>query len=190
MKSIILSILFLSLIKYCFAQEKAALHNEKNVIKAGLNTYFVEDPFVFNIALEHKIAVNKSLQLEVMPVFFKNKSVAKNGVGFAISYRNYLPKGNNDLSGIYISPMLKTGFVNIKYSTGFETKVTNINAAFLFGKQWFFENKLVLDFNGGIGFFKNYSTPEIIYLVVDKDKLSYNKSSVSPNFNLKVGYAF
>ena len=61
----------------------------------------------------------------------------------------------------------------------------------LFGKQWIYENRFVLDLSGELGVFKNHSTPEIIYLYYgDKEKLGYNKVSVSPNFNFKLGYLF
>ena len=190
MKKIIVLVLYMSIIQFCFAQKNTNLVKTKSIIKIGLSTYLVEDQFVFGIVLEHKIATNKSLQLEVLPLFSKNRFATKNGIGFVFSYRNYLRKNSSNLSGIYISPLIKAGLVNIKYNSNFETKVINFNAAFLFGKQWIFENKLVLDLNGGLGFFKNYSTPEIIYFALDKDKLGFNKSGISPNINLKIGYSF
>ena len=182
--------IFLILIQFCFAQKNTEFIKTKNLIKVGLSTYFVEDQFVFGIALEHKIATNKSLQLEALPLFSKNRFTTKKGIGFACSYRNYLRKSNNNLSGVYISPLVKVGAVNIKNNTNFETKVNNFNASFLFGKQWIFENRLILDFNGGLGFFNNESSPEIIYVDDGREKFGFNRSGISPNINIKVGYAF
>ena len=99
-----------------------------------------EDQFNLSLVLEHKIAQNKSIQIEAFPLFSKYKSTIKNGFGMACSYRKYFQKNNNDLKGIYISPPLKAGLVYTRYSSNFETKILNLNAAFLYR----FENNRLL----------------------------------------------
>lgn len=189
MKKIILSTIFFGLTFISFAQQKNNKVVPNNIIKMGFSTYFVGDQFVLGINWEHKIANRTSLQLELYPILNRGFLAYNRGLALAVGYRKYISKNEKGIQGLYYSPTIKAGLLKQKYTFDRPTTITNINGAFLFGKQWVYASRFVLDLNGGISLFNNYSDPPIIY----GDSYfytPYNRTSLAPNINLKIGYTF
>jgi hypothetical protein len=162
----------------------------KNNLKIGLNTSFNDDRFGFAVAWEFKVAKRQSLQIELMPIFLKTNYDKTNGLGVALSYRNYLSKNKEGLQGIYFSPAVKFSRLSESYGTNNTTTTNHFNAAILFGKQWVFKSGFSLDINGGFGFYR-YNGYRYRYYYggypTINDDINYG---ISPNLNIKVGYAF
>lgn len=163
--------------------------NTKNNFKFGLNTGFVGDRFALGVGWEFKVANKQSLQIELMPIFLRDRYESRNGFGVALSYRKYVSKNKEGLQGIYFSPALKISSLK---ETGYYTysvplKTNYFNASILFGKQWVYKSGFSLDINGGLGFYRgneNYKNYRNSYLASD---IIYG---ISPNLNIKIGYAF
>lgn len=195
LKSIALLFSFFIMLNMAFAQKSNfSPVNTKHNIKFGINTFFNEDEFVLGVSWEFKIANRQSIQLELSPKLYKDNYSKRNGIAFAASYRKYISKNKEGLQGIYLSPMIKYGVLNENYTGyGFRKSISNdFNAALLFGKQWVFKSGFSLDINGGVGLFnsKYVSTNTDPYGIPRTYTTRDNNYGITPNFNLKVGYAF
>lgn len=190
MKLIILIFLALFTLNSSFAQKKSSFSpsETKNNLKIGLNTDFF-DPHPFAIAWEFKVANKQSMQIEFLPIFFKDNYSKTNGLAIALSYRKYISKNKEGLQGIYFSPMIKYGVLNESYGGSTESKSNNLNIAFLFGKQWIFKSGFSLDLNGGVGYYNGKDNNRYGYNPIGSP-LTYNSYGISPSLNIKIGYAF
>jgi Protein of unknown function (DUF3575) len=182
-----------------FAQKNSfSPANTKNNLKIGLNTSFVGDRFGFAVAWEFKVANKQSVQVELLPIFLKTNYDKTNGIGVALSYRKYLSKNREGLQGIYFSPMVKVStlsetnsYRNSSYNTVYKTN--HFNAALLFGRQWVYKSGFSLDINGGIGFYRFNDNNGYYYTQPFPNTNPVNPNinyGLSPNLNIKVGYAF
>lgn len=169
--------------------------NTKNNLKIGLNTGFVGDRFAFALGWEFKVANKQSLQIELLPIFLKTRDEQINGLGVALSYRKYISKNKEGLQGIYFSPAVKISSLKEKsyYSYNRPNQVNHVNAALLFGRQWVYKSGFSLDINGGIGFYRFYDDYRYNYYTGGTPRPSSINDiyyGISPNLNIKIGYAF
>ena len=163
----------------------------KNNVKLGLNTNFT-DSYPFALSWEFKVANKQSLQIDVLPVFYKDNYSTENGLSLGLSYRKYISKNKEGLQGLYISPLVNYNFSN--YSSDYnKTNDKTINFAFLFGNQWVYKSGFSLDINGGLGFYTNKSEGTnngYYYPGYNPRPYSNNNYGITPNLNIKIGYAF
>ncbi len=129
-----------------------------------------------------------------MPIFLKTNYEKTNGLGVAVSYRKYLSKTKEGLQGIYISPAIKISTLkeSYNYSYSIPQKTNHLNVAVLFGKQWVYKSGFSLDINGGLGYYRFNETDRYYYQYPGYTPRSFDgiNYGISPNLNIKVGYAF
>ena len=177
-----------------FAQKNSfSPANTKNNLKIGLNTSFVGDRFGFAVGWEFKVANKQSLQVELLPIFLKTNYEQVNGFGVALSYRKYISKNKEGLQGIYFSPAIKISSLKESYgynsSSNIPDKTNHLNVAFLFGRQWVYKSGFSLDINGGLGYYRFNENGRNTYPST-RPVLDIINYGLSPNLNIKVGYAF
>jgi hypothetical protein len=197
MKLSVLALLAFFAVNTAVAQKNSfSPANTKNNLKLGLNTSFVGDRFGFAVAWEFKVANKQSVQIELLPIFLKNNYDKTNGIGVALSYRKYLSKNREGLQGIYFSPMVKVSSLSESYgyasSNNTVYKTNHFNAAILFGRQWVYKSGFSLDINGGIGYYRFNDNDRYYYYPYPNTTPAVNNLNygLSPNLNIKVGYAF
>jgi hypothetical protein len=165
--------------------------NTKNNLKLGLNTSFNDDRFGLAVAWEFKVANRQSVQIELMPIFLRTNYDNTNGLGVALSYRKYISKTKEGLQGIYFSPALKISTLKENYySSRTPTTTNHLNAAILFGKQWVYKSGFSLDINGGFGYYRYNGYRYRYYYGGYPTNYNDINYGISPNLNIKVGYAF
>jgi Protein of unknown function (DUF3575) len=175
-----------------FAQKNSfSPANTKNNLKLGLNTSFVGDRFGFAVAWEFKVAKKQSIQVELLPIFFKRYNEKTNGIGVALSYRKYISQNKDGIQGIYFSPAIKISTLTESYGSSRNYKISHSNMSILFGKQWVYKSGFSLDINGGIGYFRfNENSDYYNTYPTGPRPTEYINYGITPNLNIKVGYAF
>jgi hypothetical protein len=193
MKLSVLTLLAFFAVNVAVAQKNSfSPANTKNNLKLGLNTSFVGDRFGFAVAWEFKVANKQSVQIELLPIFIKRYNEKTNGFGAALSYRKYISQNKDGIQGIYFSPAVKFSSLTESYGTSTNYKISHSNVAILFGKQWVYKSGFSLDINGGIGYYRfnenrDYYNTYPIGIPRATDYINYG---ITPNLNIKVGYAF
>ena len=131
------------------------------------------------------------MQFDILPVIYKNNYSSESGLNLGLSYRKYISKNKEGIHGLYFSPLISYNYSNYK-SNNNNSKDNTISLAFLFGNQWVYKSGFSLDINGGIGYYTNkssntYSSP---YPGYTPTSYSNNNYGITPNLNIKIGYAF
>lgn len=129
----------------------------------------------------------------MLPIFLKTNYEQVNGFGVALSYRKYISKNKEGLQGIYFSPAIKISSLKESYgynsSSNIPDKTNHLNVAFLFGRQWVYKSGFSLDINGGLGYYRFNENGRNTYPST-RPVLDIINYGLSPNLNIKVGYAF
>lgn len=197
LKSILFLLTFSFMLNMVFAQKKSfSQANTKHNLKFGLNANFY-DSYPLSLAWEFKVANRQSLQVDVLPVFFKNDYSSESGLSLGLSYRKYISKNKEGLQGLYFSPFVNYKFSNSKdlyNSSTSKYKDNTLNLGFLFGKQWIYKSGFSLDINGGLGYYISNSSTNYSgnypYPGYTPRNYNYNNYGITPNLNIKIGYAF
>ena len=185
------------MLNVAFAQKGGfSTANTKQNIKFGLNTNFY-DSYPFSLAWEFKVANRQSLQIDLLPIFFKNDYSSEKGLSLGLSYRKYISKNKEGLQGLYFSPFVNYKFSNSKDSYSSSNTIykdNTLNLGVLFGKQWVYKSGFSLDINGGIGYYIGNSSTVFSganpYPGYNPSNYNRNNYGITPNLNIKVGYAF
>jgi hypothetical protein len=181
-----------------------------NVIKIGANTFFDTDEFPFYINWETKIGERESLQFGVLPRIQTNNDNRTSGAGFSVAFRKYISKNRGGINGLFVSPVIKAGFLKDNYSytsyyyTGtppqpqFYTyqnnrKINQYNIAVVFGHKWAYKSGFSFETSGGFGY---YRTTEKVHQsninngTGNSGDYTYINSGILPQLQINFGYAF
>lgn len=185
-------------------KEKNSSIEHRNVLKIGTNTYFTGDEFPFSISWETKVGNRESFQLGVLPRLQKYGDEKTSGFGFNLAYRKYISRGKTGLQGLFISPVVKIGFLTENNESTYydynsnppvyitykqEIKTSNLGIGFVFGQHWVFRGGFSLELSSGMGYFNNkYKTTQVggsgLYFSPE------NESGIMPNIQIGFGIAF
>jgi hypothetical protein len=216
MQKLLLSVCLLVSVMYVSAQRtatkrsssKSSDHN--NAVKLGVNTFFDTDEFPFNVAWETKVGANQSIQIGVLPRFTKFNEEKTSGVGVSLAYRKYISKNRSGIQGLFISPIIKAGFLNANdsytsyyyngmsqqpqyYAYSSKRKINQYNVGFVFGHKWAYRSGFTFEASGGIGYYntkEKYLSTSTGGSTISASGNKYNSSGILPQLQLSFGYAF
>lgn len=211
MQKLLLSVCLLVSVMYVSGQRtatkrsssKSSDHN--NAVKLGVNTFFDTDEFPFNVAWETKVGTNQSIQIGLLPRVRTFNDDKLNGVGVNIAYRKYISKNKTGISGLFVSPVFKFGYLKDDtnfYTYGYTgnppvyqsvyrtneatTKQYSIGA--LFGHKWAYRSGFTFEASGGLGFY--YTRRSYAYDNNPYPPDPMRQSGILPQLQLSFGYAF
>jgi hypothetical protein len=178
-------------------------NDHKQIIKLGVNTFFDTDEFPFSISWERKIAANESFQIGVLPRFSSYDGQKTSGAGINFAYRKYISKNRSGRSGLFISPIVKVGYLkeNNGYTytingnpsqlvrVDYNSKRNQYSAGVVFGHSWVYKSGFSFELSGGMGYYKtSNSSDELSNGTLYNRK--YTESGILPQVQLGLGYAF
>lgn len=217
MQKLLLSVCLLCFFMYAAAQRTATKRtssksaNHSNAVKLGVNTFFDTDEFPFNVAWETKVGNSESIQIGMLPRFTKYNDEKTSGLGVNLAFRKYISKNRSGIQGLFISPVVKAGFLKADdaytsyyytgnppqpqfYSYNSERKITQYNVGFVFGHKWAYRSGFTFEASGGMGYYntkENYKTVSVnsgSSTSSVSNTLKY--SGILPQLQLSFGYAF
>ena len=199
----LITALFLYISSFAQSPKKQSV-SHSNIVKLGMNTFFDTDEFPFYLNWETKVGKNESVQLGVLPRVTKFNDDNTTGVGVSAAFRKYLSKNHSGISGLFISPVVKAGFLNRSnsytsyyggnppqwYSTSGISKTRQYNVAVVFGQNWVYKSGFSFEVSGGFGYYhtneKSYSSNSSSSAYSYK----YKYSGILPQLQINFGYAF
>lgn len=184
--------------------------DHSNVIKLGTNTFFDTDEFPFYINWETKVGPSESIQLGVLPRLTKYNDEKTSGVGVSAAYRKYISKNRSGIQGLFISPVVKAGFLNAddSYSSYYYTgtppqpqfytyssqrKINQYNVGFVFGHKWVYRSGFTFEASGGFGYYNTSEKYKSSSTSIGSGSTVVNKytySGILPQLQINFGYAF
>ncbi len=178
MKKLLLFLVVVMLAIPSFAQEKSAVHTEKNVLKINTLSLFLATGSVF---YEHKISDATSAQLGLAYMGFKFSDTKFTGLILTPEFRIYPKK--NAIDGMYIAPYLRYQNYTLSNTTSASKgSLTSFGGGLLFGRQWITKSGFTMDlFFGG-----HYGSSSI--KATSGDVTSFNTNLFS-GFGVRVGFA-
>lgn len=195
--------LFLCAVSFAQSAKRQSV-NHTNIIKLGLNTFFDTDEFPLYINWEAKVGNNQSIQIGVLPRISKYNNDNTSGIGATIAFRKYISKNRSGISGLFVSPLVKVGFLKDEYSysgiyngnppqtyySSSSSKISQYNVGLVFGHNWVFKSGFSFEASGGFGY---YNTKEK-YTSNSSGSGAYssnnNYSGILPQLQINFGYAF
>lgn len=184
-------------------KKQSASHS--NIIKLGVNTFFDTDEFPFYINWETKVGNSESIQIGVLPRISKYNDDNTSGIGISAAFRKYISKNRSGISGLFISPIVKVGFLNDQYSytgsyyTGTapqpytyssESKISQIGVGFVFGHNWVFRSGFSFEASGGFGYYNTKEKSRTNDSNSGFYARKYTYSGILPQVQINFGYAF
>lgn len=179
--------------------------SHSNIIKLGVNTFFDTDEFPFYINWETKVGNSESIQIGVLPRISKYNDDNTSGIGVSAAFRKYISKNRSGISGLFISPIVKVGFLNDKYSytssyyigttpTLFtyssESKISQVGVGFVFGHNWVFRSGFSFEASGGFGYYNTKEKSSTNDSNSGFYTRKYTYSGILPQVQINFGYAF
>lgn len=216
MQKLLLSVCLFCSFMYAAAQRTATKRpssksaNHSNAVKLGVNTFFDTDEFPFNVAWETKVGNSESIQIGLLPRFTKYNDEETSGVGVSLAFRKYISKNRSGIQGLFISPIVKAGFLNANdsytsyyyngtsqppqyYNYNSKRKISQYNVGFVFGHKWAYRSGFTFEASGGIGYYntkEKYSATSSSGSTASASSNKYNSSGILPQLQLSFGYAF
>jgi hypothetical protein len=199
----ILTATFLITSSIAFSQSiKHQSNNHTQILKLGVNTFFDTDEFPFSISWEKKVATNQSIQIGFLPRFRTYDDDKTSGIGFNFAYRKYISKNRKGINGLFISPIVKLGFLNqdnnfryyvngnpSTYVVGKNTdRITQFSGGLVFGHNWVYRSGFSFEVSGGIAYYN--STNKNTNSGNNYPYINYNQAGILPQFQFGLGYAF
>jgi hypothetical protein len=191
-----------------FAQQKkrtAANQSVSHNIKLGVNTFFDTDEFPFYINWEAKVGNSESIQIGILPRISKYNDDNTSGIGVSAAFRKYISKNRSGISGLFISPIIKVGFLNDKssyssynygsnppqyYTAVSSSKLRQYNVGFVFGHNWVFKSGFSFEASGGFGYYNTTEKSSSNSLNIGNYNYRYKYSGILPQVQINFGYAF
>ena len=201
--SILTTALFLISVSAFSQSGKHQSNDHSQIVKLGVNTFFDTDEFPFSISWEKKIATNESFQAGFLPRFSSNDGHKIGGAGINLAYRKYISKNRNGINGLFISPIVKLGYLKERngYSYAivgnpgqqavvyYNSKRNQYSAGAVFGYNWVYKSGFSFELSGGIAYYKTVNTSENVSNGTLYNS-KYNEAGILPQLQLGVGYAF
>lgn len=188
-----------------FAQSvkrQSATHS--NIIKLGLNTFFETDEFPLYVNWETKVGNNESVQIGVLPRISKYNNDKTSGIGASVAFRKYISKNRPGIGGLFVSPVVKIGFLKDEYSysslypgnppqTYYSSSTSTINqynVGLVFGHNWVFKSGFSFETSGGFGYYNTREKYSSNNSTSGSYNTNYNYSGILPQLQINFGYAF
>lgn len=201
--TILTTALFLISITALSQSGKHQSNDHSQIVKLGVNTFFDTDEFPFSISWEKKIAANESFQIGLLPRFSSYDGRKTSGAGINVAYRKYISKHHNGINGLFISPIVKVGYLKERngYSytiignpgqlveVYYNSKRSQYSAGAVFGYNWVYKSGFSFELSGGIAYYKTVNTSENVSNGTLYNS-KYNEAGILPQLQLGVGYAF
>lgn len=185
---------------------KSSDHN--NAIKLGVNTFFDTDEFPFNVSWETKVGPSESIQIGMLPRISRYNDDKTSGLGLSVAYRKYISKNRTGIQGLFVSPVVKVGYLSENYSyksyyyTGNppqlqfytnnrQSKTSQFNVGVVFGHKWAYRSGFTFEASGGLGYYntiQKYNSTNTGAAPTLNDKYTY--SGILPQLQINFGYAF
>jgi hypothetical protein len=185
-------------------------NDHSNALKIGLNTFFDTDEFPFYINWETKVGPSESIQLGILPRFKKYNDEKTSGTGVSASYRRYISKNRSGIQGLFISPVVKAGFLSDDntytsyyytgnppqpqyYSYSSQRKINQYNIALVFGHKWAYRSGFTFETSGGFGYYhtkEHYTSNNTSLGSGSVYTNNYTYSGILPQLQINFGYAF
>jgi hypothetical protein len=177
--------------------------NHSQILKLGVNTYFSPDEFPFSISWEKKVGTNESIQIGFLPRVRSYNDEKTTGVGFNLGYRKYISKNRTGITGLFISPIAKIGFLKTEdnytsyyggtppqnITTVFKNNITQFSAGFVFGHNWVYKSGFAFEVSAGMAYFNaNDKSSNTNNGMINNN--NYKESGIMPQAQLSIGYAF
>jgi hypothetical protein len=180
--------------------------NHSQILKLGVNTHFFPDEFPFSISWEKKIGTNESVQIGFLPRISNSDGDKTSGVGLNLGYRKYISKNRSGINGLFISPVIKVGFLKDKYEYSYTSytgnppqpitvtnkrsaDITQFSGGFVFGHNWVFKSGFSFEVSGGMAYAYSYDK-SINSNNGITNTFIYKESAIMPQALLSFGYAF
>jgi hypothetical protein len=180
-------------------------NDHTQILKLGVNTFFDTDEFPFSISWEKKIATNESFQIGFLPRFSSYDGQKTSGGGINFAYRKYISKNRNGINGLFISPIVKVGYLRERNGYTYtytiignpsqlvkvdnNSKRNQYSAGVVFGHNWVYKSGFSFELSGGMAYYKtSNSSDNLSNGTLYNNK--YNESGILPQVQLGVGYAF
>jgi hypothetical protein len=200
----LLTVVILSGIYTSAQSPKKQSQNSSNILKLGLNTFFDSDEFPLSVNWETKVGPNQSIQIGVLPRIRKYNTDKTSGVGINFAYRKYISKNHTGISGLFLSPLIKVGFLNTTnsytnfyggnppqvYTSSSTSKINQFNLGFVFGHSWVFKSGFSFEGSGGFGYYNSRNTYTSNTTGSQAYNSKSNSSGILPQVQINFGYAF
>ena len=173
------------------------------ILKLGINTFFNTDEFPFSISWEKKVAKDESIQIGFLPRFRSYNDDKTSGLGLNFAYRKYISKNRKGINGLFISPIIKIGFLkdenSYSYYNGgnppsvvsskYSNNTTQFSGGFVFGHNWVYKSGFSFEVSAGMAYYNNKDESTNINNGTAYNT-SYKESGILPQLQLSFGYAF
>lgn len=181
--------------------------DHSNAVKLGVNTFFDTDEFPFNVSWETKVGPSQSIQIGVLPRYNRYNDEKTSGVGMSVAYRKYISKNRTGIQGLFISPIVKAGFLNENdaytsyyytgnppqpqfYSYSSNRKISQYNVGLVFGHKWAYRSGFTFEASGGLGYYNTKEDYKSNSSGTSTTTNKYTYSGILPQLQINFGYAF